>query len=407
MADFTCKSTFCVINNPRYNITYRHNESGEIIKDDNGKPEILTQDPTEYYGFTEQQICDDVLNKWVSDGDEHTGAVLYCVSALGLEHLHCVFESKKTYRPLTVLKRLFPKIHIEVTKGSKKDVEDYINKVGKFEEKGEKILAKSQVGEIIGCQGKRNDLITLDEIKTLIFEEEKTPRDIFLAFPKSLKDEKAVNYLYFQKRLQDTPLLRDVEVNWLCGRTGCGKSYEYVKLCKKYGPDNVYLVSDYNNPFDNYQGQDVVIFDEFRGQFRLAEFLQYTQGYRQEIRARYSNKFALWTKIYITSPVTPYEIYRNNGETTGSNDKLQQIYRRINNIIYCFKETKEEYTYYFQNRFDCPENGCAKDMYDNFYDCRRYYINQVSCNSSFLGDDTCTVSKIKNKNKQKNETNEF
>ena len=229
MSEFVCKSTFCVINNPRYNITYRHNETGEIIKDENGKPEILTQEPTEYYGFTEQQICDDVLNKWVSDGEEHTGAVLYCVSALGLEHLHCVFESKKAYRPLTVLKRLFPKIHIEVTKGSKKDVEDYINKVGKFEEKGEKIIAKSQVGEIIGCQGKRTDLITLDEIKELI-SEGFTPREIFLKYPKALKEEKAVNWLFFNKRCQDIPRVRNVDVYWLCGRTGCGKSYKYLSL---------------------------------------------------------------------------------------------------------------------------------------------------------------------------------
>ena len=395
MSEFRCRSTFCVINNPEYTITYKHDEAGEIIKGSDGKPEILTKEPTEYNGLSPQQICDVVLNKWISDDEEHTGYVAYCISAVGLEHLHCVFESKSVYRPLTVLKRLFPKIHIEPTKGSKKDVEDYVNKVGKFEEKGEKVIASSQVGEIIGCQGKRTDLITLDEIKQLIFEDNQSPRDIFLAHPKALKEEKAVNYLYFQKRLQDTPLLREIEVNWLCGHTGCGKSYEYVKLCKKYGADNVYLVSDYNNPFDNYQGQDVVIFDEFRGQFRLAEFLQYTQGYRQEIRARYSNKYALWTKVYITSPVTPYEVYRKDGDTTNANDKLQQIYRRINNIIYCFKVEKADYTYYFQNTFECSENGCANDMYNEFSDCRRYYTRQISFNSSFVGDDTCNVSKVK------------
>ena len=37
MADFSCHSAFCVINNPRYDITYKHNEEGEIIKDENGK----------------------------------------------------------------------------------------------------------------------------------------------------------------------------------------------------------------------------------------------------------------------------------------------------------------------------------------------------------------------------------
>ena len=46
MADFSCHSAFCVINNPRYDITYKHNEDGDIIKDENGKAVILKQEPT-------------------------------------------------------------------------------------------------------------------------------------------------------------------------------------------------------------------------------------------------------------------------------------------------------------------------------------------------------------------------
>ena len=55
MSEFTCKSTFCVINNPRYDITYKHNEEGDIIKDENGKAVILKQEPTEYHSLTEQR----------------------------------------------------------------------------------------------------------------------------------------------------------------------------------------------------------------------------------------------------------------------------------------------------------------------------------------------------------------
>ncbi len=373
MAEINCRSVFCVINNPEWNITYKHNEKGEIIKNDKGEPEILEKEPTEYFGKTQQQICDDVLNKWIADGDGHSGWVGYCVSALGLEHLHCVFESTKTFRPLSVLKRLFPKIHIEPTKGSKKDVEDYVNKRGKFEEKGERVLATAQVGEIVGKQGARTDLIKLDEIKRLIFDENKTPRQIFLDYPQALKSEKAVQFMYFEKRRQETPLLRDMTVTWLCGGTGSGKSYTFVKLCEKYGEDNVYLVSDYKNPFDNYQGQDVVIFDEFRGQFRLAETLMYLQGYKQEIRARYSNKVALWTKVYITSPVTPYEVYNRDNDTSGSNDKLQQLYRRIDNIVYCFKLVDVSTTYYCQKRFECELDGYPEMIYQQFNKVRIKY----------------------------------
>ena len=218
MSNFACKSTFCVINNPEYEITYKHNEAGELLKDETtGQPIVLEQTPTEYFGCTPQQICDDVLNKWISDGENHTGAVLYCESALGLKHLHCVFESKSTFRPLVVLKRLFPKIHIEVTKGTKKDVEDYINKVGKFEEKGEQIIARSQVGEIVGCQGRRSDLISFQEIYDMIYIEDMRPDQIYDKYPQALKSQGIVEKIYFRKRVKETDLIRNVNVTWYCG----------------------------------------------------------------------------------------------------------------------------------------------------------------------------------------------
>ena len=366
MGEYTSKSVFCVINNPEWNITYKHNERGEIVKDDKGEPVILEKEATEYNGKTPEQICNDVLNKWIADGDTHSGWVGYCISALGLEHLHCVFESQKTFRPLSVLKRLFPKIHIEPTKGNKKDVEDYVNKRGKFEEKGENVIASAQVGEIIGKQGARSDLVKLDEIKRLVFEEDKTPRQIFLEYPQALKSEKAVKFFYYEKRRSETPLERSVYVVWLCGRTGCGKSHTYVSLCEEHGEDNVYRVSDYTNPFDNYQGQDIVFFDEFRGQFRFADFLMYLDVYRQELRARYSNNYALWTKVYISSPITPYELYKKDNDINGTNDKLQQLYRRINEIRYCFKVSDEDYTYYCQKSFDCDLDGSPDTIYKKF-----------------------------------------
>ena len=42
--------------------------------------------------------------------------------------------------------------------GKKQQVEDYINKRGAFAEKGERIIAKAQQGELVGRQGNRSDL---------------------------------------------------------------------------------------------------------------------------------------------------------------------------------------------------------------------------------------------------------
>lgn len=360
MSDFRCRSAFCVINNPRYDITYKHDESGEIVKDENGKAVILKQDPTEYYSLTEQQICDDVLNKWVGDDDKKTGAVLFCVSSLGLEHLHCVFESDKTFRPLSALKKLFPKVHIEITKGNKQQVEDYINKVGKFEEKGEKIIAKSQVGEIKGCQGERNDLISLSDIRDMIYSGQ-TPKQIYRQFPQALKSKSATEELFYLYRSDNTPVKRDVNVNWLFGSTGCGKSYTYVELVEKHGEENVYLVSDYEHPFDNYQGEPIVIFDEFRGRIPYSNFLGMLDCYKQQVSARYSNKLMLWTDVYITSPFLPFELYQSVRERNDKYDSLAQLIRRINKIYYCFKHEDKDSTFYYKYDlpFDIDDDGEA------------------------------------------------
>lgn len=361
MAEFNCRSAFCVINNPRYDITYKHNEEGEIIKDENGKAVVLKQEPTEYYSMTEQQICDDVLNKWVGDDDKRTGAVLFCVSALGLEHLHCVFESDKTFRPLSALKKLFPKVHIEVTKGNKKQVEDYINKVGKFEEKGEKVIAKSQVGEIKGCQGKRNDLISMSDIRDMIYSGQ-TPKQIYRQFPQALKSKTATEELFYLYRSDNTPVKRDVNVNWLFGGTGCGKSYTYVQLCEKHGEENVYLVSDYDNPFDNYQGEPIIVFDEFRGRIPYSNFLGMLDCYKQQVKARYSNKMMLWTEVYITSPFLPFELYQSIRERNDKYDSLNQLIRRIDHIIYCFKYEDKSSTVYYKYDMEFDINSDSEEL---------------------------------------------
>ena len=367
------RSAFCVLANPEQIITYQHNPDGSFVLDDNKNKVILKSEPNpDTDGMNEEEICKHYLNMWVTSGKSRTGAVLFCESADGFRHLHAVFESKNGFT-FSALKKVFPKMHIEPTQGTKDDVEDYIHKTGKFEEKGEKVLASAQVGEIIGKQGARTDLISLDEVKEMIFEQNKRPSEIFFEHPQALKQQKAVEWLFWYKRKTETPLQRELHVTWLCGQTGTGKSHIQLELYDKYGEDNFYLVNDYINPFDNYQGEDCILIDEFRGQFRLADMLMYLQGYRQQLRARYSNKYSLWTKVYITSPVTPYELYRKADETTGSNDKLQQLYRRIDDILYCFKLTDDKNTYYCRQRFSCALDASPEQMYNQFYSVKNHF----------------------------------
>lgn len=176
-------SWFCVLNNPR---------------------EIYSGEPNE--------VTDKALGDWISDKPTRTGAVAFCISADGLEHLHMVLEDSNKAR-FSAVKNAFPKAHLEPTKGTKEQAEDYIYRRGKFAEKNESVLYTKQHGEIRCAQGKRNDL---DLIQDFI-EQGMTPREIMSINIKYRRFEKMIKDHYYEKRKKETPIKREVKVFWHIG----------------------------------------------------------------------------------------------------------------------------------------------------------------------------------------------
>jgi hypothetical protein len=91
---------------------------------------------------------------------------------------------------------------------------------------------------------------------------------------------------------------RDVSVTYIYGRTGTGKTRSVMDA---YGYSNVYRVTDYAHPFDSYDCEDVIIFEEFRSSLPLGCMLNYLDIYPIKLPARYANKQACFTKIFIIS----------------------------------------------------------------------------------------------------------
>ncbi len=96
---------------------------------------------------------------------------------------------------------------------------------------------------------------------------------------------------------------RDVDVTYITGNTGDGKT-RYVM--DTYGYNNVFRLTNYGGKFDqpkwdNYHGQDVVIFEEFRSGAKIEDMLNWLDGYPVELPARYANKLAKFTKVFIIS----------------------------------------------------------------------------------------------------------
>jgi len=299
--DTMARSWFCVANNPQ--------EHGYI-----GTPEEIAE-----------RIADD----WVKDNPQRSCAIAYCISADGLHHLHKVLEDVKNMR-FSAVKKVFPSMHMEPTKGTKEQAEDYINKRGKFAEKGEQVLYIARRGEIKGAQGQRRDLEVIEDL----IQQGKKPREILAMSLSYRRYEKYIRDAYFDKRYQDTPRSRDVNIVWHVGQSGSGKSYIQMQLAEQYGDDEVYLVTDYDHPWDKYNGERIVILDEFRGQIRFSVLMNLLDVYRIQLPCRYSNLYSLWSEVHVCTVLPPDAVYKKMVDDFQSYDTYEQLRRRINTIVY-------------------------------------------------------------------------
>ena len=139
---------------------------------------------------------------------------------------------------------------------------------------------------------------------------------------KDLEKIERVRSMYRDKKFMST--WRDLEVVYIFGKTGTGKTRGVME---RYGYENCYRVTDYKHPFDTYDGQDVLIFEEFRGGLKHGDMLNYLDGYPLKLPCRYFDRQACFTKVYILSNLPPDEQYMNIDK-----ESRKAFWRRINRV---------------------------------------------------------------------------
>lgn len=344
MADDVSKSWFCVFNNPA-----DHGYSGEP-----------------------HEVIERLKNEWIEESPTRTGAWAYCISADGLHHIHMVLEDVKAMRFTAIKKSYAVGMHFEPTKGNKEQAEGYIQKKGKYAEKGEQVVYIDRHGEIKGAQGQRRDLEVIEQL----IKDGATPQAIMSLSLGYRRYEKLIRDAFFHKRFEETPFLRDVNVYWHVGVSGSGKSFSASQLIDEFGSDEVYFITDYDNGFmDKYNGEKILFLDEYRGQIKYSKLLTMLQGYKTQIHARYSNAVALWSEVHITSVLTPDMVYSKLVSDYDSRniDTFEQLKRRINSIIYHYKENEQykkfilpmsEYIDYDDLIFRASEKNSTEKLFD-------------------------------------------
>ena len=96
---------------------------------------------------------------------------------------------------------------------------------------------------------------------------------------------------------------------------------------EQYGYKNCYRVTDYKHPFDSYNGEDVMIFEEFRSGLKHGDMLNYLDGYPVKLPCRYFDRQACFTKVFIISNI-PLEAQFPNIDR----ESKDAFYRRIQTV---------------------------------------------------------------------------
>ena len=264
----------------------------------------------------------------------------YCMSdEIGNEthtpHTH-VFIYLRNGIHFNSLRALFPGCHLDITDGTPDQCRAYVEKSGKWAEdtKHDTVIEGTfeEWGELHDTstnQGYRSDIEGMLEL----IRSGASMIDVLEAYPhayRNLNSLMMVRELY--RKNDSASAFRHLEVTYIYGPTGTGKT----RMVMEAHAGHIYRITDYKHPFDGYDGEDVILFDEYRSQLPLYAMLNYLDGYPLELPCRYSNKTALYTKVFIISNISLDDQYKE--EHWSEPQSWQAFLRRIHHVHHLGKK---------------------------------------------------------------------
>lgn len=185
------------------------------------------------------------------------------------------------------LKRLLERAHWEPARSSEAINIKYCSKDGDFVEYGNREQ-----------QGKRSDLASVADAIARGVDLSEVAADhpaLFIQYHRGMKELHRTISRSFEDRV--------VSVNIRWGPPGTGKTRH---IWDNEDRGEVFTVNLHDNvPFDGYNGESVLLFDDFNGQYDITCFLRWTDRYPTRVNVKGSYAYANWTVIYFTSNIEP------------------------------------------------------------------------------------------------------
>lgn len=217
-------------------------------------------------------------------------------------HVYVYFNSRVRFN---TVKKHFPPAHIEIAHGNIQSNIDYICKKGKWEKTSKAETRVEGTYEEWGDVPKQKGQIPEMEELYQMIEAGYTNAEILAMnndYILNIDKLDKVRITLLTDKYKEKRRL-NLKVIYISGVTGKGKTRG---ILDKHGDANVYRVSDYLHPFDQYTCQPVIVFEEFKSSLRITDMLNYCDVYAICLPARFSNKYACYETVYILSN-TPLE----------------------------------------------------------------------------------------------------
>lgn len=225
------------------------------------------------------------------------------------------------------LKTLLPTAHIEPRRDSVRACVNYVTKT-ETRAPGTEPFSWGEIN-FKESQGKRKDLVYYKEL----IDSGLTVRQVIKECPQAARYKTALAEFEAIHAEDSAKMVVDRVVNYLWGKPGVGKTR---LMYEKYKPEEMFRVTDQTHPFDNYNGQKVLVWDEFdSAKVPLDLILNITDIYPMELPARYANKFANFTEVWIISNKRLREQY---SYLFRSNDSRWEAFERRFTHIYKMTE---------------------------------------------------------------------
>lgn len=223
-------------------------------------------------------------------------------------HLFVIFASPVRF---STIQHRFEVAHIDPAYGTAKQNRDYITKEGRYagtEKESTKVEGTfEEIGEL--PSEKEEKYPQMVRVQHMI-EGGTTTSEIIREFPNlsfRSNDIDTLRQTFLAEKYSKEN--RTIETVYIFGETGTGKT---AGIYADNPAEEICRITNYANPralFDAYHGQNIVVFEEYHSQIVLPEMLSYLDVYPLMLPARYSDRVACYSHVYITSNISLLQQY--------------------------------------------------------------------------------------------------